>query len=95
MLTNTRSITTTLWKGSRPPKIDEARAKAEALVGADAFAEALKDEKVEKMMRDGIALYQFIDAEKPPTNYCRRPGDNIGRVSQKKLSRSLDKALGF
>ena len=79
--------------GRWPPKLAKAKAKAEELVGSDAFAEALKDEEVERRIRDGIALYSFIGAKSLPRIIA---GDRVitsSGLSKSKLYNSLNEAL--
>ncbi len=55
-----------LFEGTEPPSPQQARAKAEELVGAEAFAKALADVSVEQHIKDGVGLYQAIGGGKIP-----------------------------
>lgn len=48
--------------GTQPPPIEEARQRAEATVGAEAFQRALRVEEIERSLRAAGRMYQTLEA---------------------------------
>jgi len=55
-----------MMEGSSPPSVDEARKKAETLVGKDAFNTALKDPKIKEWISTGVGTQRYIKAKTIP-----------------------------
>jgi len=55
-----------LMTGGWPPSVEKARARAEELVGAEAFADALESDAVKQWIEDGINIYQYIKGKSLP-----------------------------
>lgn len=63
-----------LMQGGRPPSVEEARRRAEEMVGKEAFAEALQQPSVKQWMEDAMNVYRFIEGRSLPKLIV---GDNV------------------
>jgi len=84
-----------LMEGGWPPALKEARAKAEALVGADAFAVALSDPAIKQWMNDGMQLYQYVNGKSIPKIITRDSVISYSGGSKAAFKEMFDKALGL
>lgn len=79
--------------GALPPKLKDARARAETLVGRELLAEKLDDPQIARWIQDGINLYAYIKATTLPKIIAEDTVISSSGLSQRKLFKSLDEAL--
>jgi len=84
-----------LMTGGWVPPLEEARTKAEELVGAAAFNEALKDPAIEQWMNDGLQLYQYIKGKSIPKLITKDSVISYSGGSKAAFKIMFDKALGI
>lgn len=86
---------TYLMTGGRVPSVAKARAKAEELVGAERLDRALEADEVGQWMKDGINLYQFIQAKSLPKLLVNDKVISYSGSARKKLFSTLQEELGL
>jgi uncharacterized membrane protein len=79
-----------MFAPDRPPALGLARARAAAMLGQPVFDPTVPDADVDPVIREGIALYESVGAERTPTVLMPR-GFFTGRVE---TTRELWKILG-
>lgn len=84
-----------LMTGKRAPSVDEARARAEELVGKDALEQALQAEAPQRWITDGFNIYRFINGRTLPKIIAGDTVISSAGLAEKKLFRQLEAALAL
>ncbi len=85
-----------LLEGTSAPELDEARRRAEELLGgAEELVVALADPRVEQWIKDGLAIHAFTGGRTILKFITARNVMRYSGGSKSPLHRSLDEALGL
>ena len=68
-----------LYEPARPPHLEDARGRAEQLVGPRAFASALADPAIESQIKNALGIYQFLGGGQIPKLVMNR-GVLVGQI---------------
>ncbi|MBT3296312.1 MAG: thioredoxin domain-containing protein [Verrucomicrobia bacterium] len=84
-----------LMTGRFPPAPEEARRKAEAMVGKEALAAALEDEAVKEWITNGLNLKRYIKATTLPKLITRTQVVSYSGGSKAAFRQTMQKALNI
>ena len=84
-----------MMEGSHPPSVEEARKKAEELVGKDNFEKALKDPQVKDWIANGVNVQRYIKAKTIPRLITQKHVVSYSGGSKAGFARLMKKVLAI